>query len=970
MKIPRWSPDQRVDIPDMTALSFLTQGEFRRTVREILTGGPASGGSELQMRILRGFAPEQDGNTLRVKLDINGTAELLSAAIGAHAHGTAAGAASRAEFGQLIGGHGFNFDFEGNAENSIDFSARGDGTYVVRMRFLFTISDTDNRAFWNPTTNQESVQSVETRHAPIWEIRDDLSGVNPPSPVEQWIDVAEVDVASNAITAVRDLRDFAFEGRAPFESSDQTATFGPYPGTYLSEQTFSRDSDRADPEHGIGAVFPALRALARQVLDLKGQDDSGNFNWFGKVFRATSATSGSFGAGNTKTLRSVDHVTFTVGDGTTEWGDINGDGALEDLLELIADNKASMPENITIYLKSRAVGSNDDPLWVITEDIDLSTKHIEIIGATGGRQGLGHAVIDFDSNGRLFFGEDATKGVGSLSLKNLELRLAAHGSPQIRIEAAPTSSLHGRFSADNCYFLGVVGETAIQISVPSRELQISNCTFALTRLAFHAGSFSSSAVVGETMQPGSFGGKIWNTLFSSVAVYFREVSDTETVADYAAARHVFAGGVTVENSTFWNTTTSFLTDTDDFIDVMGCAGIRFRGCDFVHHGDAESCIRMGAALLADGSLRPNVDCSLESCRFYQVFGIGNSGSGRGVRVENWPTAVPDANRTGTNQWNRGLVFRDVAFETDSNPATRSGLFMHYTDQFEITRCRFIHRQGGLSGFTDSLNINNSYSGYLGHCYFRNGAKVDGLNHSQAQLSICYGLLVEHNHFDGHVGTTAASDYASTGARALVLSTLNNCVFRDNLFSTHLVDGSRSSRVCIRGTGIQHCKFEDNIFDQCYGNVIYLSSDYIRNNVFKGNKFRFHPKLVGTATITDCLPLGSPSNDGAVINVESATRGNDGIDSGADTIVTKNKYIGNSWDLHDDASVVSVATAYRALHLGGDRYAMASNNLFYEGIIVIEDYAANVLPDVDRNFGYGSGTALQNITYGNTGWTTE
>ena len=69
MRIVRWSPQQRVDLPDKTAENFLVLGEFRRTVRDMVLGFDA--GSSL-MSILRGFEVEPSAvpdARIRVRMD-------------------------------------------------------------------------------------------------------------------------------------------------------------------------------------------------------------------------------------------------------------------------------------------------------------------------------------------------------------------------------------------------------------------------------------------------------------------------------------------------------------------------------------------------------------------------------------------------------------------------------------------------------------------------------------------------------------------------------------------------------------------------------------------------------------------------------------------------------------------------------------------------------------------------------------
>ena len=156
MRIVKWTPQERVDIPDITAMGFLVLGEFRRTVRGALG---VDGNS-----IINGFTVEPAGvpdTTITVKLDNGGA---LSFAYGAEIVG------ARTDYGQLIGGDNSDGNTEGNAQQSIDFTGQPVATYTVKIRFLYSDGANDNRAFWNETGNTEFISAIDTRHLPQYEI--------------------------------------------------------------------------------------------------------------------------------------------------------------------------------------------------------------------------------------------------------------------------------------------------------------------------------------------------------------------------------------------------------------------------------------------------------------------------------------------------------------------------------------------------------------------------------------------------------------------------------------------------------------------------------------------------------------------------------------------------------------------------------------------------------------------------------
>lgn len=918
----------------------------------------------LKMRIVKGFAVEQVGNTVEVKLDINGDASDLSVAVGAHAHGTAAGAGATAEYGQQIGGRDFNFNFEGNGSETLDFSSKADGTYVVRLRFLFGTSDTDNRAFWNPSTKVESIQSMETRHAPLWEIREDLQAASPPAPVEQWIDLAEVDVASNSITAVRDLRDFAFEGAAPFESSSQGDTFGPYPGlSGSSEIGFSRDSDRADPTVGISAVYPALRALARQIMDLKGQDSSGKFNWFGQVFRGTSASDSTYKAETTKSLRTVDQVTFTIGDGSTEWGDFNGTSGLNDCLKFIDNNSNSFPNTIKIVLKSRRSDSVDQPKWPITDQINLVNKYVTIEGATGGVRGSGRHLIEFQSGSYLRWGQNSF-GVGSLHLENVQVRFTADEDRMLEVLLGGAFGPYlGQFTARNSLFENSSGgQTSRQMIVPGRRLSIEGCEFTLVTLYFYGSTDLTSSE-----EFGSAGGLVSNSVFRNTIMVLRPTDTTTTIANVPVAIYSFADGLKFDNCTFSLLGSAYSQSDGNggaFIDMMGCYGVAFTDCDMVYDADVFQCIRLGAAEMGDSALRPNVNCSFDRVNFLARSSFSfDITRGYAIRVRNWNDHVPDSFRDETNEWNRGLSVTNCVFKGSATSGTNMGFGFRadYMDQSMIKDCEFRHNPTGKIGTMYSLLLNVCTTTEISGCYFGNTTRNVSENLTMLYLGGCIGITVHHCIFNGVTSDFVADQnkvFDATGARAINIVLCSSLNISDNEFNMCLVNGSATSEVCIVANGIQTSRIERNAFRQCFGRVIVMKGAAVRNNYVCWNKFIYFPFTVGNVPIDQLIPRGTPSSDGAVITIEDASRANAGIDNGSfPNIVTKNHFHGNTWDLTEAGSISTQSDAFRAIHGGGDRYASFSGNHFFNGLLILEDYPSPVLPDTDRSFGWGSAQNL-------------
>jgi len=337
MRIVHWTSQERVDLPDQEALSFLPLGEFRRTLRAVVLGAE-------QNRILRGFAAEAESpasSRIVVKLDNGGG--VLSAALGAENLG------ATISHGALVGDMDDDANLEGNAEQTLDFTGQPPATYRVQMRFTYVDGAADNRAFWDSVLDSESITNVPTRHLPGFELR--LSG----AASDEWIDLADVVWGGSTITAgnITDVRTFAFEGSAPYDAATQAA---------LGNE-FSRSAIRAAV--GVNAIYPVLRALARQIADIKGQSESFTFDWYSRVYGPTDALD-ALPEEQTRSLRTVDTVVFTVGDGASTFGDFNGSTGLELCLQHIEDMGANTPNSIEIVCKSRKTGTPAPYVWPVT----------------------------------------------------------------------------------------------------------------------------------------------------------------------------------------------------------------------------------------------------------------------------------------------------------------------------------------------------------------------------------------------------------------------------------------------------------------------------------------------------------------------------------------------------------------------------------------------------------------------------
>jgi len=308
--------------------------------------------------ITNGMAGGSNGNT-RV---------LVRMSLGGSGYGAALGAVDQGgvlDWGQLAGDRDGAGNLEGSAQNVIDFAGQPAATYAVKMRMAFAEGVVDNRAFWNPTANAEYIKATPTRVLPQWQIALNPAGL-------EWMPLGSVvwNGADITSTEVSDTRMRPIEGAPDPAAGDavqrwsaaaqETAAFG--------VGDFDRSTDRGDAP-GVSGVWEILRALGRQVQDLKGaREGDGRFDWFSRP----AAPPGFYDADPTtkksKSLRTLDTVSFTISDGESDQGDFNGVTAFDDCMQFIEANQDSLPYRIEIVFKDRrpnpVYAGYAPPTWV------------------------------------------------------------------------------------------------------------------------------------------------------------------------------------------------------------------------------------------------------------------------------------------------------------------------------------------------------------------------------------------------------------------------------------------------------------------------------------------------------------------------------------------------------------------------------------------------------------------------------
>lgn len=417
MRIVKFSPQQRVDNPDLTAMSHLQVSEFRRLARYALLGPSISGTKDSNLLLLRGFpvtaSPVPDA-TVTITVDPGGNQPLSAAFLGVDL-------ASHVDTGALAGGEDSAQRLESNALGAVDFTGLAAGSYVVEMRTVYTDGAANNRVFRRESDGTFFVSRTFTRSVPSLEFR-----ATPTTATDDWVPLALVVWAGGAgtisATDITDLRTFAVEGLATIyqtSSGDQDAS------NALGD--FSRDPDRS--VHGVNEVFPAIRAANRQIRDLKGPvwlPGEARFAWdtFSRPLapKDYSGTGLPFGEQHTKHLGSVETTTYTVGDGANTHGDFNGPLGLEQALTALegAANPLGRPTRARIVVKA---DTSTGITFTLSRAFDFSTDGalhltIEAVSANNADSDQGRAEVEMTAVGSYF---PWIKARG-LTLRNLRLR--------------------------------------------------------------------------------------------------------------------------------------------------------------------------------------------------------------------------------------------------------------------------------------------------------------------------------------------------------------------------------------------------------------------------------------------------------------------------------------------------------------------------------------------------------------------
>jgi hypothetical protein len=608
---------QRVDQPDVQVMGELSAQDVRRHMRRLFMG--KSDVASAVGRVIDGFevTAENPGVSPRIVVQLDEGGGSLGSFVGAIDQG-----GGNIDWGQLGGDQDGTGNLEGSAQNLLDFTGQPVATYEIKARLSFAPGILDNRAFWNPATDAEFVKPTDTRLLPQWEIA--YSGHSS----AEWVLLAEVawggaSIAAADITDKR-VRPVDGEPRPTAVTAERWAHATQNDGDTYGVGDFDRAEDRGAAE--TNAVWSALRALARQVQDLKGGRESDlRYDWFSRPFAPPGVLAADPTTRQTKSLRSVDIITFTCADGSTEQGDFNGLSAVNDCFEFIRDNEASLPRRIHIVVKSR---TEDSPVFTWTTPITITDKMITLTG-------LGGAEDDAGPNNPLPQGNVEIRTSGTPA--GTYLRMTASSVlrlENIRFTDGVTEPLASQIDCDitsrfECYNSAVLGSgvndgQGVVLRAPAESLVMENSLIVGT--AYLGGRQDPGFVNGEwtDFDYGHGEARIKNVFFAGL---LRLRHDDLGGASFAE-RHWLGNNMVFEQCLFLSLTAGTYS-ADGQVHGLGARRITFKHCDFFYHG-SQDCVLF---VTAEPAPAQHVGCdnlTIEDCLFHLTESAVHDGQATGA----------------------------------------------------------------------------------------------------------------------------------------------------------------------------------------------------------------------------------------------------------------------------------------------------------------------------------------------------
>lgn len=800
MRIVRFDSQERVDLPDLTAMSFLVLGEFRRMVRGLILGEDAN-------YVIQGFAATPAGvpdATVTVTLDPGSNP--LGFAIGGE------NLTTRIDYGQMIGGDDSAGNLEGNATQVFNFTGQPVATYRLQMRFVYQDGANDNRAFWDEGANSEFIQATDTRFLPVFELG---IAVSPTSLGADYIPIADVvwngaTVSSGDIT---DVRPFALEGSSPFEATSMAA--------YTAVPDFDRSDTRGSV--GLNEIYPALRAVMRQLASIKGPDDDGNFSWYSRPFRGADDTLTS-PATRTKNLQSVDTVTFTVGDGVQSFGDFNGATGLEQALDAAVAHSDTL-EHCKIVIK----GLGDDTTTFTVANSYTFPQTIEIVADTANNAGArGRADIE------LTVAADSTWLTGDrVILRNLDIN-AANSITMVNGDGSANV-----IDIENCRFTSTTydadsvadGNYAIKVNNGIIGAVLRRCEFNEVALQFH--HVSGNGGVNIVLEDGML---IEQCEFDETHIALNNVVES-------AGIDRCLDGITFSQCKFrepgFNT---YYTSAPGMLDGRGCENVHFIMCvfdltnrdiDAVHTGDINN-------------LHPAANWYFDKCQF--EIGTGGShavDSGQnGAKGTGWAIFC-DGDTTDPpafdSQASRRIYIQNCTVLGDNGTGNDAGAFYLFNVVDFHIQNNFIYGFGASSGErvvgidVDSPgNAATRLTGHISHNTIGKWENDTGGTHIGIRYRNGLGARICNNILNGEDQNETSVSMSASSQAILVTDTNDVIISGNDIFAWDSgsncginVDGSFS--MVISDNTIVNCS-DMNIFVGGASQNINIHGNVIRDNI--------------------------------------------------------------------------------------------------------------------------------------------
>lgn len=241
--IVRFLPNERADLPDMTAMQRNARSDFRAGLNALAFGDT---GTFTEKKVLAGWAITPQGAP-DATFDV--------------AYGTALGA-------ELLDDASYEYGVPLtrllSTTQTVDMTGEPNNTYNVYVRFSYTAGVTANRIFWNEDTSSEEVDAMDTYYVADWDVVAATA-----SPGAEYIKIGEVVWGGATIVAgnITQTRDMFFEG-------DEDASFAQVWGDGVND----RNTDRG--AYGVGDLYTWAQAVRRQLTDIIDQTGAG---WFIEV---------------------------------------------------------------------------------------------------------------------------------------------------------------------------------------------------------------------------------------------------------------------------------------------------------------------------------------------------------------------------------------------------------------------------------------------------------------------------------------------------------------------------------------------------------------------------------------------------------------------------------------------------------------------------------------------------------------